>query len=240
MLKHKYSKSPNTSLNPSLNDTIEAGNLIHHDIIDDLETSFICGAGQIKTSTKRAEMEKDLERVWSLLGDAYQRQKARDQKYIKNFQTQGLSQEDSLLFHFEKTSSPKKKELSPYKRKPVGYWNNGDVSTNAVQEPWIIKYQYDQDGYKIYEDIELNTSNNKTLEGSFSSVSSSESQSDDDYVYISYSGANQVENIKIYEDVKLSKVKSPILIPNQNSSKKRSLRRSISKVFSRNKILRRI
>ena len=74
----------------------------------------------------------------------------------------------------------------------------------------MMKYKLDQEGFKIYEDVEFNsTFNDRTFEGSFSSLS-----------FSSDSSSNK-------------------LVKGETNHKKRSWKRSISKVLARPMKIRR-
>ena len=209
------------------NETIVAGNIETSssapDILDITDNIADVNFGEVKTSTKRKNMEEDLKNVWDILSIAYRNQKEREKNYLKansksrhssstimddTYETiddddqEDRNEDKTEIFHMDKTVvSPvmmKDEENSLPKT-----WNNGEISTNAIQEPWVMKYKYDDDGFKIYEEVEFNSTVTKTLEGSFSSVSSSDS------------------------------------LDETKPNKKRSLRRSLTKIFSRPMKIRR-
>lgn len=227
MMKHRYSRSPVTFNNSTISgdDTIVSGNFTSAsapDILDLSEVDVNFNSGAVKTSTKRGNMEEDLKNVWDLLSLAYKKQKEKERSYLKHdSKSRRSSLDDTLeiekqdednntyeeIFNMDKTLlslSSRKSDRQRSDNNPAPEWNAGEMSSNAIAEPWVIKYKYDDDGFKIYEDVELNDTATRTLEGSFSSVSSSES---------------------------LDRTK-PV-------TRKRSLKRSLTKLFSRPMKIRR-
>ena len=228
MMKHRRSimtveKSLNSisTYSGDYNETIVAGNIETSssapDILDITDNIADVNFGEVKTSTKRKNMEEDLKNVWDILSIAYRNQKEREKNYLKansksrhssstimddTYETiddddqEDRDQDKTEIFHMDKTVMIKENSLPKT-------WNNGEISTNAIQEPWVMKYKYDDDGFKIYEEVEFNSTVTKTLEGSFSSVSSSDS------------------------------------LDETKPNKKRSLRRSLTKIFSRPMKIRR-
>ena len=218
MLKHRYSmsRSPNVTLSC---DDIVSGNISDAAsrpvaVFDNLDINF--DSGDIKTSTKRNNMEEDLRNVWDVLNKVYKQQIERENSYLTRIgggrrSDSHVTLDESEIFAMDRTRSTSQKSFqsSIVNVSPRGeiLWNDGDPSCNAVADPWVIRYKYDDDGYKIYEDVEFNSSfNNKTLEGSFSS---------DSVLSHDLSDTNDKSDAK--------------LLP-----KKRNWKRSLSKVFTRN------
>ena len=217
MLKHRYSKSQNMTL---LSDYIVAGNISNlspdHIDLDDMDVTF--DECKVKTSTKRHDMEKDLADVWDLLSDRVNKQKARENCYpfpesFDEKRKRRISLDGSEIFAMDETKNSTKEKSCKFNRSRSRddiLWNGGDQSCNAVADPWVMKYRLDQEGFKIYEDVEFNsTFNDRTFEGSFSSLS-----------FSSDSSSNK-------------------LVKGDPHQKKRSWKRSISKVLARPMKIRR-
>ena len=218
MLKHRYSKSQNMTL---VSDYIVSGNIT--DIspdqmeIDDMDVTF--DECKVKTSTKRQDMEQDLAKVWNLLSDRVSQQKVRENLYpfpdsFEEKRKRRISLDGSEIFAMDETKNSTKEEktyrFNRSRSRDDILWNGGDQSCNAVADPWVMKYKFDQEGFKIYEDVEFNsTFNDRTFEGSFSSLS-----------FSSDSSSNK-------------------LVKGEPNHKKRSWKRSISKVLARPMKIRR-
>merc|ERR1711936_548321 len=183
MLKHRFSKSQNLTL---VSDLIVSGNITNigadHLDIDDTEMTF--DECKVKTSTKRHDMEEDLAKVWDLLSSRVSQQKERENTYpfpesFEDKRHRRASLDSSEIFAMDETKNTTKDQTLKFNRSMSRddiLWNGGDQSGNAMAEPWVMKYKFDQDGFKIYEDIEFNSSfNDKTFEGSFISFSSDSS-----------------------------------------------------------------
>ena len=204
-----------------VSDYIVSGNITDlspdHMDMDDLDVTF--DECKVKTSTKRHDMEQDLAKVWDLLSDRVSQQKARENLYpfpesFDEKRKRRISLDGSEIFAMDETKNSTTKEktfkFNRSRSRDDILWNGGDHSGNAVADPWVMKYKLDQEGFKIYEDVEFNsTFNDKTFEGSFSSLS-----------FSSDSSSNK-------------------LVKGETNHKKRSWKRSISKVLARPMKIRR-
>ena len=164
-----------------------------------------------RTSTKRQNMDKDLRKVWGIIDEMYKQQIEREQKYLDNVNGHHQMSFDEV-FDLERTL-----KASPEKEDKVISWNNGDTSSNAIRDPWKMKHSYDTDGFKIYSDIEFETSLPKKGNGSLSSF-------DNEYFENDYDEINHLDSAVQNTDS---------ILPQKTSWK-----RSISSLFSKKKKLR--
>jgi len=249
MLKHRFSKTPEKKLNVSSDDEIiEAGITFEQEhckrlSLDDIDRNFDIRENALRTSTRRVNMEQDLKEVWDILGDAYKKQIKREDEFMRGLQRKSKSAsilDDTGVFKMDKTINqsikwtPKSMRTGSTNPSRLG---NRELSTNAIADPWIIKFTYDDSGYKVYEDIEFNMNMNKTFEGS---QLSRESLNDDFYFLES-------KDTSDYEDIQFCNMKTKGKTSHEEPvkkrepkrlSKKRSLRQSISRVLSGTKLLR--
>ena len=164
-----------------------------------------------RTSTKRQNMDEDLRKVWGIIDEMYKQQVEREKKYLENVNVHHQISFDEV-FDLERTLN-----ASPEKEDKVISWNNGDTSSNAIRDPWKMKHSYDTDGFKIYSDIEFETSLPKKGNGSFPSIDNEYFEND-------------------YDEV--SHLDSAVLNTDSILTKKTSWKRSISSLFSKKKKLR--
>jgi len=248
MLKHRFSKTPEKKLNMSSEeDIIEAGIAFERVTckrlsLDDIDKNFDIRENALRTSTRRGNMEEDLKEVWGVLGDAYQKQIKKEDDYIRGLQRKRKSKSASILddtgiFKMDKTinQSIKWTPMSIRTRTTnPSCWGNGELSTNAITDPWIIKFKYDDSGYKVYEEIEFNMNMNKTFEGSQLSRESI----NDDFYFLDYKEASSDKSDELKAKCKSSIEEIVRKREPKRLSKKRSLRQSISRVLSGTKLLR--
>ena len=124
-------------------------------------------------------------------------------------------------------------------------WNSGNLSSNARTDPWVHKYDFDDQGFKIYTHVEMNPSVAQTLEGSFTSAPPVD-VTEDDFCSEYLTGRPSDETgFKPYWDFYLPiningtiSKQDEVRIAPPNPSKKRSWKENISSMFSKPKILR--
>ena len=156
-------------------------------------------------------MDNNLRKVWGIIDEMYKQQIEREKKYLENVNVHHQTSFDKV-FDQERTF-----KASPEKEDKVISWNNGDTSSNAKRDPWKMKQSYDTDGFKIYSDIEFETSLLRKGDGSFSSV-------DNEYFENNYDEVNHLDSAVLNTDS---------ILPQKTSWK-----RSISSLFSKKKKLR--
>jgi len=217
-----------------------AAELQNFEIIDDFE--YNCA---VKTSTKRQDVGKDLDNVWNTLNDVYKKQIRREQEYLEDLvkgDEESDSDEDIESESPVKCVRIRKASISKSTRNIS--WNNGNVSSVARTDPWVYKYDFDEQGFKVYTHVEMNPSLSQTLEGSFTSVSPVDVTEDDFCDEYLTGRPTDVTGFKPYWDFYLpitatgiSQEESRVITP-PNKSKKHSWRESLSSMFSKPKVLR--
>jgi len=227
MMKHRYLRNSLTSFDQELITIGNQSDAWKDEIVsgsENLYNSFDLTAEPInnevfeeilrdedRTSTKRQNMDEDLRKVWGIIDEMYKQQVQREQKYLEKVNVYHQISFDEV-FDLERTL-----KASPEKEDKVISWNNGDTSSNAIRDPWKMKHSYDTDGFKIYSDIEFETSLPKKGDGSFPSLDNEYFEND-------------------YDEV--SHLDSAVLNTDSILTKKTSWNRSISSLFSKKKKLR--
>ena len=130
----------------------------------------------VRSSTRKENLENDLESVWSVLNRKYKNQIQGEQEliHIKGFsasRSSSQSSDDIFSSSRERTFNSNILTLSSGRRKSKKEsnnnisWQNGDLSTNAVQTPWSseVKQQLELEqannhyDFKVYEELEFKT-----------------------------------------------------------------------------------
>ena len=159
---------------------IESGNLIPEsfecledvDLIrrEDFESS------KVKCSTRKENLEEDLRNVWNILNRKYKNQIQGEKELVyvsQSSRNSSQASEDFLNSSHEKSQNcfnssgmltlSLERSLvssgagSDLKKKCNVSWQNGNLSTNAVADPWSspMKQKMEDTDYKIYEELDF-------------------------------------------------------------------------------------
>ena len=177
MLKHrvkKYEERGTVSCGDGSKEIIESGNIkdLIPESLESLEEVDLIRedfeGSKIKCSTRKESLEEDLKNVWNILNRKYKNQ-IHDEKELVYVNVSKASRNSSVASENFFNSSCEKSQKSfnsssmltltesASKKKCNISWQNGNLSTNAVPEPWSSqrKKKMEDFDYKIYEEVEF-------------------------------------------------------------------------------------